>query len=158
VDELLDRLYEDEPEHCCLYSGELPPDLAQTAPYLIKLQAESKFTGWLLREGWGRHWGIFAVSPASIEQLRRHFREFLMVRDPAGKAVYFRYYDPRVLRVYLPSCNEQELETVFGPVLLYVAEGAAPTETLTFPRPASAAGGVSTGEVPNETPVATVRT
>jgi hypothetical protein len=29
----------------------------------------------------------------------------------------FRYYDPRVLRVYLPSCRPSELETVFGPVV-----------------------------------------
>ena len=53
---------------------------------------------------------------ATLEELRRHFRKFLKVEDPKGKSLIFRYYDPRVLRVYLPTCNAMELQTVFGPV------------------------------------------
>jgi hypothetical protein len=34
----------------------------------------------------------------------------------------FRYYDPRVLRVYLPTCTSDELKTVYGPVQQYFAE------------------------------------
>ena len=39
----------------------------------------------------------------------------------------FRYYDPRVLRPYLPTCTETELDFVFGPVqrFLVEAEGGA---------------------------------
>ena len=46
-----------------------------------------------------------------------------MVKNEGGKSIYFRYYDPRVLRVYLPTCNEGELDVIFGPVLRYVVEG-----------------------------------
>lgn len=35
----------------------------------------------------------------------------------------FRYYDPRVLRVYLPTCRPDELRTVFGPIRSYLVEG-----------------------------------
>jgi hypothetical protein len=35
----------------------------------------------------------------------------------------FRYYDPRVLRVYLPTCQPNELRTVFGPIRSYLVEG-----------------------------------
>jgi hypothetical protein len=28
----------------------------------------------------------------------------------------FRYYDPRVLRAFLPTCNAGELKTLFGDV------------------------------------------
>ena len=45
---------------------------------------------------------------------------------------YFRYYDPRVLRVYLPTCNARELQTVFGPVLRYLVEDEKPTGLWTF--------------------------
>jgi hypothetical protein len=45
-----------------------------------------------------------------------------MVKDPDGRILYFRYYDPRVMRVYLPSCNATEMKTVFGPALSYVME------------------------------------
>ena len=44
----------------------------------------------------------------------------------------FRYYDPRVLRVYLPTCNFDELQTVFGPVMHFIQEGEVPTELLRF--------------------------
>jgi len=56
---LLKQLYEHEPEYCCLYRGELEPDLAQVAPYLVKLVKDHPFTYWLLGKGWGDSWGIF---------------------------------------------------------------------------------------------------
>jgi hypothetical protein len=106
----------------CLYRGELPPDLAACAPYLVHLQVETAFTEWIVREGWGKHWGIFALSSSDLRVLRNHFRALLTVYDPDGKPVLFRYYDPRVLRIYLPTCNREELGTFFGPVDSYVLE------------------------------------
>ncbi len=46
--------------------------------------------------------------------------------------LYFRYYDPRVMRVYLPTCNAQELAAMFGPIQFYVLEGEKPEEMLRF--------------------------
>jgi hypothetical protein len=132
VPELLDRLDELQPEHECLYMGELKPDLAEVAPYLIRLERGSEFAAWVLEQGWGHHWGIFALSQASLRELRRHFRTFLKVYDPNGKPLLFRYYDPRVLRVYLPTCNAGELKTIFGPVVSYVLEGENPATLLRF--------------------------
>lgn len=109
-------------EYCCLYRGEIPEDLAAVAPYLVLLEEENQFTTRLLTQGWGESWGIFLESAATLNDLRRHFRRFLMVYDEAGKPMYFRYYDPRVLRVYLPTCNADELQTVFGPVVRYCVE------------------------------------
>jgi hypothetical protein len=116
------KLYDIEPEHECLYRGELDPDMAEVAPYLIKLGLGEEFTRWVMGEGWGKHWGIFVASMADLRTLRTHFRRFLMVHDNDGKPMYFRYYDPRVLRVYLPTCNAEELKTVFGPVRMYLVE------------------------------------
>jgi hypothetical protein len=48
-----------------------------------------------------------------------------MVYDAKGTPFYFRYYDPRVLRVYLPTCNASELQILFGPVARYYVEGKA---------------------------------
>ncbi len=55
-----------------------------------------------------------------------------MVYDEEGKPLYFRYYDPRVLRAYLPTCNESELQTVFGPVNHYYAEGKEQNQLIEF--------------------------
>ena len=126
VPDLLDRLYEDQPEFVCLYRGELEPDMAEVAPYLVKLDPESVFTDWVLTKGWGKHWGLFALTEADLKTTRRHFRTFLMVKDSEGSQMYFRYYDPRVLRVYLPTCNAEELELVFGPLTRYVCEAEDP--------------------------------
>jgi hypothetical protein len=64
--------------------------------------------------------------------MRKHFRRFLTVHDSDGKPLLFRYYDPRVLRVYLPTCTAEELQTIFGPVLCFLQEGENPAELLRF--------------------------
>lgn len=126
------RLSRHEPAHECLYRGELAPDIAEVAPYLVQLEAGTEFAEWVTGEGWGRHWGIFALSAADLRQMRRHFRTFLIVHDEAGRPLYFRFYDPRVLRVYLPTCAPSEVAKIFGPVSEYVLEGSAPDKIVHF--------------------------
>lgn len=132
VGDLLTPLYDHHPEFECLYRGEIQPDIAEVAPYLVRLERDTEFTRWVLEEGWGNHWGIFAVAEAELPIMRRHFRRFLTVHDPDGKPLYFRYYDPRVLRVYLPTCNAEELQTVFGPVEYFMLEDENPATALRF--------------------------
>ena len=59
-------------------------------------------------------------------------RRFLTVYDHTGKPMYFRYYDPRVLRVFLPTCTPAEQQTMFGPVQSYFAEDEDPDSLLEF--------------------------
>ena len=61
-------------------------------------------------------WGVFAMSKASAAELWRHFRRFLVVQLPDGDKTQFRFYDPRVLPVYVRCCEEWELRKFFGPV------------------------------------------
>lgn len=145
IPDLLDALYEQEPEHCCLYRGDLEPDLAETAPYLVRLDPRSRFTEWLLAQGWGRDWGIFAIANADLKTMQRHFRRFLLVEDEDGNSLYFAYYDPRVLRIYLPTCNSEEITVVFGPVLSYFCEGPDGNSILRF---SAATNGLATETVP----------
>ena len=134
VPELPQILWEHEPEHVCLYRGELEPDMAEVAPYLVKLEYDHPFTKLVCEQGWGKHWGIFVITPAEVHlrDLRNHFRKFLMVYDPDGKLIYFRYYDPRVLRVYMPTCNAEDTKIVFGPISCYMLEGEEPSVLLRF--------------------------
>lgn len=125
VPDLPQVLWKLKPEHVCLYRGKLEPDMAEVAPYLVKMEYDAPFAKLVLEKGWGNHWGIFAITPAEVNlrDLRKHFRRFLMVYSPEGEPIYFRYYDPRVLRVYLPTCNTEEMEFVFGPISSYMLEG-----------------------------------
>jgi hypothetical protein len=120
------KIYEMQPHSVCLYRGELAPDLAEVAPYLIELIPETTFTDWLLTEGLsGKSWGIFARSPFSLTEMRKHFRKFLTVYDEAGNPLLFRFYDPRVLVKFLPTCDAESLNSLFGRVTDYFAENGA---------------------------------
>ncbi len=129
---LLLKLHQASPEFECLYRGDLAPDMAEVAPYLVRLEQKAEFTAWVLTEGWGKHWGIFVSTQANLHAMRQHFRRFLRVHDSAGKPLYFRFYDPRVLRVFLPTCTGGQLAEMFGPVASYVTEGEQPGALLCF--------------------------
>ena len=116
---------------CCLYRGDAAVTMADVAPYLVTLDPASRFTPWLLEKAWGNAWGVFLTASVKMDALRAHFRRFVMVQLPDGRSVYFRFYDPRVLRVYLPTCTEEERTTLFGPVERFVMEGEE-GETLVF--------------------------
>jgi hypothetical protein len=117
-------------EYKCLYAGPLAPALEMAAPYLIQLESDSDETRQLLELSWGNSWGILLRSGTNLTKLRRHLREFLIVRDPAGRRMAFRYYDPRVLRAYLPTCNSEELRTVFGPIECFWTEDGEDREQI----------------------------
>jgi len=119
-------------KHRCLYSGEIPETLARVAPYLVQLDRDDPATRLLIHNCWGDSWGIFFTSTAYLEGLHRHFRRFLKVRDEKGNSLYFRYYDPRVLRSYLPTCDRSELLFVFGPVRSFFVEDEEPDSLLEF--------------------------
>lgn len=109
-------------DYQCLYSGRLPHELQVAAPYLVEVAPTHTFTPQLIEMGWGRSWGIF-LRIKDPSNLRHHLRGFLRVRDESGSILIFRYYDPRVMRVYLPTCRPDELRTVFGPIGSYLVEG-----------------------------------
>jgi hypothetical protein len=136
VPDLLASLRERQPEYICLYRGELKPDIAEVAPYLVRLETDAEFTSWLLGKGWGKHWGIFALTFADLPEMRRHLRSFLTVYSEEGKPMLFRYYDPRVLRVYLPTCTDAELVKVFGPIEAFLLEDEKPQMLLRLRAPA----------------------
>ncbi len=114
-----------------LYIGELAPALARVAPYIVPAAFVSA-SRTLLEQGWGDSWGVFLRSTASMEALHRHFRRLLRVQDERGVRMLFRFYDPRVLRAYLPTCVPGELNQVFGPVEYFVTEAEDSATVLEF--------------------------
>ena len=49
-----------------------------------------------------------------------------------SQKVLFRFYDPRVLRVFLPGCTPKESAQFFGPIKRYFFEGEDPSEVLEY--------------------------
>lgn len=118
------RLYEMRPPNFCLFRGKLAPDMAEVAPYVVNLAPGSAFTDWVLNEGFGKHWGIFVHCRHSFKEIRRHFRSLFTVYDETGNPMIFRFYDPRVLQNFLPTCNGEELKSFFGKMETYFAESS----------------------------------
>jgi len=97
-----------------LYRGQLPPILEEHVPYLVQLEMNSPLTTWLLDRGFGKSWGVYVCAKASADDMLRHFKRLLKVKLPDKKVVHFRFYDPRILRVFLPTCTRHELAYIFG--------------------------------------------
>lgn len=119
-------------EKFSLYRGRSEEPLWDVAPYIIRCERDTPFLRWVLERGWGNSWGIFLTSKASLEELLRHFQQFLLVKLPDEKDFYFRFYDPRVLRAFLPTCTLEETREFFGPVRCYLGEAQEPETLLKF--------------------------
>lgn len=128
---LLSTLITFKARYICLYRGQLQPDMAEVAPYLAILEHEGPLIDWIMT-GWGMYWGLFGTADADLLTLRKHFRRFVMVCREDGKPMYFRFYDPRVLRDFLPICDSAELKTLFGPVTTYLVEDEEPRSARVF--------------------------
>lgn len=125
----VDRSYQ---EKCCLLAGNISPQLRAVAPYLVGFNKDDDLADFVLGHGWGNAWGIYFSSQASLETLRKHFRRFLRVTDQSGRRLLFRYYDPRVLTIYLPTCTNEELTTIFSPIERFVLEAKEGAQALEY--------------------------
>jgi hypothetical protein len=101
-----------------LYQGDLGDSLAHVSP-LREDQPESR---WFAEAGFGQGWGLFVTTPVGFDELRRHLRKFNIVYRENGTPLVFRYYDPRVLRRFLPTCTPAELRRFFGPIESFLTE------------------------------------
>lgn len=99
----------------CLFHG-VPPEVEAASPWLVDLTDQDALTAFVLEWGLGRAWGVFLLAPVDLAALAKHLRTLLRVKREDGTKLLFRWYDPRVLRVYLPTCTPDELGAFFGPV------------------------------------------
>lgn len=121
---VLARLHECPEERQSLYEGPQADRLAAAAPYLVSLPRESVLLEALVRDGWGESWGVYLTCDQPFAEVRRQLRRSLTVQTQTGKRLLFRFYDPRVLRVFLPTCTREELAAFFGPIEAFLHESA----------------------------------
>ncbi len=110
------------PRHMCMYKGEAEQKLGTVAPWLFTYTRPSIFTDWYLANSGGQHWGIIMESQENFKTVYLHLKKFLMVKTEAGKKLYFRFYDPRVLPTFLETSDEAQLRKFFGPIDKYILE------------------------------------
>lgn len=133
VRQLPDMLEEENAEHASLQDVDASDPVALTrAAYVTRISRFSRVCDWLATEGWGRNWGFFAMCKAGtdFDEVLRHFRELMQVRLPDGRIVFFRFFDPRVWRPFLPSCDAPQLKQLFAQPVSYGCESEDGTAVL----------------------------
>ena len=117
----LDLLRQSKEEYKSLYEG-ADDEIADWGPWLVRLPPTSPLLKSLVAEGWGQSWGIYLTCDRPFAEVRKHLRRFLTVKLPDGDQVLFRFYDPRVIRVFLTSCTPEETTEFFGPISEFLLE------------------------------------
>jgi hypothetical protein len=110
----------------CLVAGDVAPVLARTLPYLVALHPDEPLLERWRTAGAGRGWGIMLESALSRDQLRLRLKTFLNARLPDGAVVWFRFYDPLVLRALFRVSTPAELAPWFRDIRQFVVEGDTP--------------------------------
>lgn len=118
----LHRLVHQTREHVNLYEGAVAEEIDQVSPYLVAIDEHSPLSAEWNARGWGQSWGLMLESARTLAEVRHHFRHYLQAMLPDGNVVQFRFYDPRVWRVYLPTCTADELAGWFSGVAEYRCE------------------------------------
>jgi hypothetical protein len=119
-------------DYSCLYSGDIPEAVEAVAPHLVQLEHKDSSTRELIKRAWGKSWGVFLTCESSMHRLRRHLRTLLLVNDWRGNRLLFRFYDPRVLRAFIPTCRADELKSLFGPIGRFAMESDTGDRLLIF--------------------------
>jgi hypothetical protein len=104
-----------------IFSGELAESAARVGPCLVVIGERSAFLRkWV--EQMGSHPGVLFESSAPFDTLCAHLRSVFVAIDEERQEYFFRFYDPRVLCTFLPTCREDELREFFGPIDRWIAE------------------------------------
>ena len=115
-----------------LYQGDIGESLANVSPYLLSLPEDQQESCWFAEAGFGQSWGLFVTTLVGFDDLRRHLRKFNIVYREDGTPLVFRFYDPRVLRRFLPLCTIEELRRLFGPIESFLTETAEADALIRF--------------------------
>ena len=129
---LLEWLREAEPTYECLFEGERATSLAEEAPYLLRLDNRPMLTQ-LVHRAHDRSAVVYLRSDQGFARVRSQLRRILLVKTERGDALYFRHYDPRIARVFLPLCQPKQLAWMFGDVVTsWFTEGDEPGQLHRF--------------------------
>ncbi|MBZ9785795.1 DUF4123 domain-containing protein [Pseudomonas sp. REP124] len=117
IDSLPTRLYrlDSSPTIEWLYHGTPYRALFDVGPALVVLRADSP-----LEKAFMDHWqhdaGVMLESDAPMLELAEYLRSLLHARVRGGASLLFRYYDPRVMRHWLPALSSAERDRMMGPI------------------------------------------
>lgn len=117
-----ERLEKLRTPYCSLFDGTSEEALKDIAPLLIEhtgnLTEESLLNRELRNLGEHKPAVSYIVSDTSIDALAKHFRNFHLIRVPeqGGREMLLRWYDTRILPIWLQLLNPDQHAAFFSPI------------------------------------------
>lgn len=114
-----------------LFGEDTAHQMRDVAPYLVPIEFNSAYLD-LWAERIGSSVGILLLAGAQPDELRAHLATLFESVDERGGEFFFRFYDPRVLRVFLPTCSAAHATKFFGPIRRIIVEAEEPNGILVY--------------------------
>ena len=92
-------------------------ELASCGPVLVAVEPDSPLAQ-AFAEQWQARAGIWLETDADEHTLIAHLRSLIHVKLEGGVPAFFRYYDPRLTRLWLADLTAGERDRLMGPVCL----------------------------------------
>lgn len=92
-------------------------ELASCGPVLVAVEPDSPLAQ-AFAEQWQARAGIWLETDADEHTLIAHLRSLIHVKLEGGVPAFFRYYDPRITRLWLADLTAGERDRLMGPVCL----------------------------------------
>lgn len=123
------------PHYQSLFEGDRGERLDDVAAHLFQADDRGNVARITLCGAAPGEFGVFLESRADFVTIRKHLRRRLsVIRERDGKRVFFRFYDPRVMRSFLPACAVDEAAAFLGPIDIVRVQDEEPGFVLTFER------------------------
>lgn len=108
----------------------LTETLVQNKPgigcYLVAVSpTATNLLDFLIRDGWGKNWGVYCTSSADLETVATHLRNVINVYTATGLPFQLRLHEPPLLRCFLPGLQPHEATAILGPLSSFLVEGPA---------------------------------
>lgn len=124
-------------EACGEPSIPLTETLIQNRPgigsYLLSVPPTStKLLDVLVKDGWGKGWGVYCTSSAGMDALATHLRNTINVYTSTGLPFQLRLQDPNLLRWFLHGLLPHEATSILGPISRFVVEASGGVDLISF--------------------------
>lgn len=121
-DQVLPKLASGQCNYQSLFVGTEKEPLFSAGPFILSPSKDRSLFEWFATEAWGKSMVLFFTSQAPYDQLLHHLQSLLKVITEEDDELFFRYYDPRVLRNYLPNCDTASSWRFMGPITRLMVE------------------------------------
>lgn len=104
-----------------LLKGTKDDSIKNAGPFIVQFNEEQKPVHEDLKE-FGNY--VLLSSKSPIDQLANHFREFIY-QTVKEQEFFFRFWDPRVLQKFFPTCSLKQLDQFFRSVKIFLMKESA---------------------------------